>query len=415
MSTDTTDTSLTEDQKQELAVKVGKAFRPTQPIGVQELFAGRLDQITLITGAITQPGLNVVLFGERGVGKTSLANIVPAVLHLAETSIQRLIVKANVVKDDSFSDTWKRAFDKVTIDQDKIAVGFDAQVEKTRKPLRSAWGISEQPSIDEVRNALAALSRSVFIFDEFDRGSADMKTKFTDLIKTLSDDAIESTIIIVGVSETIGELLEDHASIGRSIVQIHLPRMREEELYDVLKKASHFIGTSFEGDAAKLIVNISQGLPHFTHLIGLYSTTNAIRRGSSTVSKDDVVASFKTVVQNSEQSIRDQYEKATRNFRKGSLYEEVLLACATAAAKEIDSQGYFHAADVVAPLKKILNRQSVQIATFQRHLNEFCEEKRGFILQRTGAPRAYKYRFSNPLMPPFVFIKIGGENINLLY
>jgi hypothetical protein len=66
--------------------------------------------------------------------------------------------------------------------------------------------------------------------------------------------------------------------------------------------------------------------------------------------------------------------------------------------------GYFHAGDVLSPLSIILKRDNVVIATYQKHINDFCEADRGQLLEREGSPRAYRYRFRDPLMPPYVFM-----------
>lgn len=91
-------------------------------------------------------------------------------------------------------------------------IGFHPISETERVTLRQKFGISDAPEIDQVRRALSVLKRCVFIFDEFDRGSATAKRMFTDLIKALSDYAIDATLVLVGVSETIDELIRDHAS-----------------------------------------------------------------------------------------------------------------------------------------------------------------------------------------------------------
>lgn len=59
---------------------------------------------------------------------------------------------------------------------------------------------------------------------------------------------------------------------------------------------------------------------------------------------------------------------------------------------------------MVEPLSAILDRDNVTIATFQKHLNELCSEGRGPLLQRQGKERAYKYRFLDPMMPPYIFM-----------
>lgn len=63
---------------------MASAFQPRSPISDLSLFAGRWDQIVAIVDAIAQTGLHVVLFGERGIGKTSLANIVGPLTMMAD-------------------------------------------------------------------------------------------------------------------------------------------------------------------------------------------------------------------------------------------------------------------------------------------------------------------------------------------
>ena len=46
-----------------------------------------------------------------------------------------------------------------------------------------------------------------------------------------------------------------------------------------------------------------------------------------------------------------------------------------------------------------------EIPSFQQHISEFCDSKRGPILRRTGTPRRYRYRFVNPLMQPFAVMQ----------
>lgn len=38
-------------------------------------------------------------------------------------------------------------------------------------------------------------------------------------------------------------------------------------------------------------------------------------------------------------------------------------------------------------------------------MNAFCDAQRRRVLERFGEPRNQRYRFSDPLMPPFVVVK----------
>jgi hypothetical protein len=44
-------------------------------------------------------------------------------------------------------------------------------------------------------------------------------------------------------------------------------------------------------------------------------------------------------------------------------------------------------------------------ATFAFHMNAFCTPQRQNVLDRLGEARNYRYRFSDPMMQPFVILK----------
>lgn len=384
-------------------------FQPRTPVSTREFFAGRWSQITTLADAVGQPGLHVVIYGERGVGKSSLANIVRTVLQVfdrsdeTEEAPQRIVIKKNANTGDSFSSIWERLLEDLTWADNRPGIGLlPAQREEVR--LRDAFGFGETLTVDNARKVVTKLTRSVFIVDEFDRVATELGLQFTDLMKALSDSGADGTVILVGVSETIDQLISDHASINRSLVQILLPRMEANELREILKKAEEALPIKFSSQAASFIVNLSQGLPHYTHLLGL----NAVRiaatnRFSAYIERADVFGALKEAVKQAEQSVREKHSKAVHSAHQDALFRQVLLACALAAARSHDSRGYFTPGALVELLGKVLDRD-VQIATFSNHLGEFCNEKRGFVLERAGQPRGYRFRFSEPLLVPFVFM-----------
>lgn len=403
------DKRLTIDEARTIYAAAGNVFRPRAPINTQTLFAGRWGQLTTIADAVAQPGLHVVLYGERGVGKSSLANVLQPVLLVLDQKIgratPRLVAKVNANQGDSFQTLWNRMFNEVSWQQDKPTMGFVPQPGQKRVTLADAFSISAKPTIDDVRRVLSAIPGSVFIFDEFDRGSDGLRADFTDLIKALSDYAVDSTVVVVGVAKTIDGLVKDHASIGRSITQVHLPRMEDSELAEIISRASGELGVSFEDAASWLIVKTSQGLPNYTHLIGLHAVRNAAMTDyTRRITLNHVHKSFETSVSQALQTIQEMYLKATRSSHKDALYKGVILACAIASSSAGHPHGEFYPSDVVEPLSVILNRDNVTIATCQGHLAEFCEDKRGPILIKEGSPRSYRYRFLEPLLPPFIYM-----------
>src|SRR5262249_21182706 len=66
---------LNYDAKLERFAALTGVFTPGTPVLRRDRFHGRVEQILEIINSVAQPGTHVVLYGERGVGKTSLANV----------------------------------------------------------------------------------------------------------------------------------------------------------------------------------------------------------------------------------------------------------------------------------------------------------------------------------------------------
>ncbi|HCU25606.1 MAG TPA: hypothetical protein DF383_11375, partial [Deltaproteobacteria bacterium] len=108
-----------------LKIEAAKAFSPRTPISTKELFAGRLSQIKAIGDTVAQVGLHAVIFGERGVGKTSLTHIIAPVLKIldehsaSKQDLNRIVVRVNANGTDSFSSLWAKSFDEISWTEDR--------------------------------------------------------------------------------------------------------------------------------------------------------------------------------------------------------------------------------------------------------------------------------------------------------
>ena len=56
-------------------IKLRSAFTPSQPITDRRMFAGRLDVLTTLIRSIEDQRVHVIMYGERGIGKTSLVHV----------------------------------------------------------------------------------------------------------------------------------------------------------------------------------------------------------------------------------------------------------------------------------------------------------------------------------------------------
>lgn len=387
--------------------RAGQVFTPGSPVNTRDLFAGRTDQLLKIRTAIYQAGMHAVLFGERGVGKTSLANIVIQIME-AEGF---LVARVNCDGDDSYTSLWRKAFREITFINTRAGVGF---LPTDTKELVSIADTLPNGALgpDDVRRALlrlAAHAPVLIVLDEFDRldDSSRTATLVTDTIKGLSDFSVNASLLLIGVADSVDELIRGHGSIERALVQIPMPRMSSEEIGTILDNGLTRLGMTATEGARRHLIHLTQGVPYIAHQIGLYSSRAALRAGFVEIARDHVDAGISEALDNWNQSIRTAYHEAVKSPQPGNIYREVLLACALA---EVDEMGFFTAASVRAPLRSITNR-NYDIPNFASHLKQFSEDTRGRILQRVGQSRRLRYRFVSPLMKPYVIMRGYSDHL----
>lgn len=255
---------------------------------------------------------------------------------------------------------------------------------------------------EDVRYALQRLDASTLVvIDELDRlEDNDALSLLADTIKALSEHSVAVTLVLVGVADSVDELIGDHLSIERALTQVHMPRMSIGELEEIVDKGLAKVALSIIRQAKRRIARLSEGLPHYTHLLSLHASQRAIADGRTEIREIDVDRAIGLAAQKAQQSIRTAFEKATRSPRNGTLFAEALLACALAPKGPL---GHFTAGAVREPMASIVG-SPVEISKFNRHLNAFSGDERGQVLERSGEPRRWFYRFRNPLLQPFVIL-----------
>jgi Cdc6-like AAA superfamily ATPase len=391
---------VTDTAKREtLDFEAGKVFTPAVPVSERELFSGRIEQLRRVFDAINQRGQHAIIFGERGVGKTSMANIIGAILGQSQKT---LAPRINCESNDDFATLSKRILSQINLIQDRQNVGFQQGKQVRYVPALEAVKNVTLNSVVDLLGTLGTRQPVVIILDEFDRiRNKRTRIAVADMVKALSDYSVPATLVLVGVGETVDSLIAEHRSIGRALVQVKMPRMSTGELNEILDKGGAKLGVRFSEGAKKKISFLSQGLPHYTHLLGLHAVRNAIQEAADEVEMDHVDRAIQKAVGDAQHSLQTDYRKAVSSSHQDSLHSQVLLACALA---ETDEFGYFAANDVCQPMAAIMKKR-YDIPSFARHLASFTKVQRGSVLTKSGVKRRFRYRFTDPLMQPFVIMK----------
>jgi Holliday junction resolvasome RuvABC ATP-dependent DNA helicase subunit len=359
--------------------RLTEAFRPAAPVDRRGLFSGRVEQIGELFSVVGQPGQHAVIYGERGVGKTSLAGVVGELLRGSNVATLRVICDSS----DDFASIWRKALDEIALRRTTTGVGF-TPVETTESESASSLLGPGQVTPHDVTRALAVLTQehplAVFV-DEFDRvvNAAD-RALFAETIKTLSDRIVSATLVLVGVADDIDELLREHRSIERALVQIRMPRMSRDELAEIATRGIAAAQMTIQKAAVESATGLSQGLPHYTHLLTQLAGQAALSARRAEVRTADMDAAVERAIDRAGQSVSEAYRRGTSGRDP-----RVLLACALA---DEDEWGFFAPPDDAEGLDDLAAPETE-------------------VLQR----RDDRYRFTNPLVQPYVVMRGLAEGL----
>ena len=188
--------------------------------------------------------MDFVLYGERGVGKTSLWEILlhgqRIQQHSASASDDFVSIFLRVLEElkEQFTDDERTRMAEVTgsIGKEGVAsVGGKSGEEATEKPVAERK-LDLNFVLDRV--ARRANSLDAVVIDEFQNLSKHaIQTQIIEVVKGFADRKVDVKIFLVGVADSDDELIpsQDYAQDkGRHFFIRRVPRMSDSELHDIL-------------------------------------------------------------------------------------------------------------------------------------------------------------------------------------
>lgn len=352
--------TFVEDRRRINQSGIEKVYTPSCPIN-QNLFCGREKETQNIVEGLCRPGGHVILYGDRGVGKTSLAQY--ACTKLLEVKGSYSWEKIICSSDDTFETVMEKVFKS-------LGITFEDEVSKSKKAgintAIASIGRSKSSTLHcyhQISNpgwCAEQLSNQhcVLLIDEFDTiatGDAGEKRKFSQLMKILSDNASPVKLFIVGISSSVDDLLEGHRSVGRALNQVHLDRMSKEELVDIIQKGEERTNLLFDTEVKDLIVDYSLGLPYFTHLISLYSARKTVIEERENVTMEDFKEGLQLAIDNADESLGDSYSVAV-GVNDNLLKREIVYA-----ASQVGARGKFTMTEWIDGYTKIFAKNIASV------------------------------------------------------
>ena len=383
---------------------VRSVFTPHTPVADERYLRGRETEVSHLVAQHDTPGQHGLLFGSRGVGKSSLAKATSGIVESHSTPSYSYRCDSRTTFEDLIAHPL--AVTGVDVDvvesesENEAESGWNAGLTllgKRRHKRESALERRKRPRDIRPSDAANWLGKStgLLVIDEAE--AAPLRTLFhvAEFIKQLSDTQSELKMLVVGVAETAQELTASHPSVSRCLMEVHVGPMADAHLSEIITAGAEVLHIRFEDSVVNDIVRVSRGYPHFTHLLALKCAEEVL------VGEEDLVDSmvFKSALTNAyvgaEGKLRNDYGDAVRS--ESPRYRQVLLAAS-------DLVGEHHREFTAKSLREGLSRlvgEEVTQAELNNYLRRLVSDDGTAVLTRT---KKGVYCFSDPRMPSLVMI-----------
>lgn len=404
------------------------AFSPAQEVLDPELFAGRHDQLKSLSDALRTVGSCPVIYGDRGLGKSSLAvqcqliamgngelleeaDAADWILSDEETYLTFFVTCSDDVR--TFDDLQKRilnAFHDFSDEGVKGGAGNQLIDKQTRRKISlkvfetetttkyekeaKRLNVENLNLTEKIRREAELLAdcysqQILVIIDELDR--VENVTGLASFLKAMSSERLK--FVLVGIAQSLSDLDLDHPSIERHLWPVQVPRMSRKELREIVsralrKLASEGIEFTFSSGAASKLVECSAGFPWFVHVIGQSALLEASNAEVKEVNESHLNDAIRNLTKNRfAQHFRDSYQQAVRDSYNR---EVVLRVFAKWRGTDIPTVNVYSAAKKLGVTNP---------AVYKGHL---CSETYGSPLMTPGFQERGLVRFRNEMFKQYV-------------
>jgi type II secretory pathway predicted ATPase ExeA len=405
-------------------------FSPARELEQPDRFAGRKAEVLRLTDSLQVPGSCPLIYGHRGLGKSSLALQID---RIAQGDVELLAELGNesrgLPEDGRFLVLWVTCTDTVQGIDDVLQLMINAAedvdmldadsaspvlVDRTSRRKLSLKAFEFETvrryedqkartshqllSVSEVAGRLCQLLTDIYgqpvlvIVDELDR--VRRTDGLASFIKASSSNQLK--FLLVGIGNTISDLLADHQSLERHVVAVQVPLMKDSELIEIVSRAEHALiemghVIRFADEAKLLLARVAAGFPWFVHVLGQKALVWAYDAGETTVSETAVSNAVKWIVRDDfAQQFSDTYQLAVRNSYQREI---VLRACAEWPQADI-------------PIREIYKiARTLNVTNPSVHKRQLCETNFGNVLFLPSLQSGGLVRFSNEMFKAYVRLR----------
>lgn len=396
--------------------KLKSVFTPAQPIAKPQHLHGRDQKLRLIDRALHSPGKHIFVYGDRGVGKTSLARTAASIFTGDEDAFVFVACDQNTTFFDIVQAIYRKLHGLYAMGKWKIS-GVDLNFGVAKFKAAEALGLPALKTINDAVEILQSLAPkdgppAVVIIDEFDQLAGNEEKKYVaDLIKQLSDQSINIRLIICGIGSSLDELIGVHLSTDRYLATTPLTPLSHDARWQILTNGAAAFGVEIERNSLIRIGQLSDGYPYYVHLMGeqifwqVFDDPNPVKKVSIT----HYAAGLKAAIEEAQTSLRNAYDLATQKHKNSTDYEETLWAVADGVLLDRPTTDIFEKS-----YKRIMDDRNGRAALAKEHfyqrLNSLKKPAHGRVL---NGNRQGWYGFRENILRGYVRLRAEQQGVQI--
>lgn len=410
-------------------LKPNDVFTPGQiPIRPTNVYAARGQAEKLFRKALAR-GMIPVIYGEYGVGKTSMAR------HVArEAEDQGRLVNIESVADKSLQDIFTRCLEKlgysVTTKQIEGTVNaktneHSGQVETTTGWSKAVVAVKRSHTATSTQQTekqfvvttptdsriieICDQSGVVLLLDELHRASTEFNSDLSKFLKSFGNaSCTKFRIVLLGTSSDASRLVGSDPGIDRLLHEIHLKAMNQTESEYVVQKGMEDLAITISAEVTSRLVCTCVGSPSILQYLALETAEAAFNRPTRNAQLLDVEAALQEFVETKEARLNKAYVAAIESVGNFRYRKRVLRAMAECEDEYVTMEMIrTHVSDAVG--------KDIPSTALSGPLRSLKEAQFGSVLRDVDRPdgtdRLANYTtFHDPALKAFIRLQVLRES-----
>lgn len=259
---------------------IAKIFDSSRPVKSRSELFGRRQEIDALLSAVLDSGQHAIVHGARGSGKTSLVKI------FGDFADQKgaIVLYLPCEPGASFADLMRGFL------YDLPDAAIDAAMRQAYTVKKELIPKDFGPRIFAYLVENLFQQPTIFVLDEFDRiNDPQVKADIAITMKLLSDADSNLVFMLVGIAQSVNEVIEAHPSLRRHVKTLRLDRIDESSVSALINRGCSVAGIDVTPDARAAIIRAACGSPYHVRLFCHQAILSAVRTDHPKVEASDVI------------------------------------------------------------------------------------------------------------------------------